>query len=87
MTIREKREQIIKDYNAYINNINSVDSISKENYLSALADIKSWRMDELTKLEYECSFLGHLNLETIHRNDNINSSYFICDNCKGLVEL
>lgn len=41
----------------------------------------------LERLTAECEAIGHVNLETITRDDEQHTQYYICDECGKQIEL
>lgn len=42
---------------------------------------------EIERLTAECEAIGHVNIETITRDDEYQTRYYICDNCGKQMEL
>lgn len=42
---------------------------------------------EIIRLSIECEAIGHVNLETITRDDEERTRYYLCDECGKQIEL
>jgi len=83
-SIKDRRAIILQNYNTFVKNLNP--ELSPQQSADEIINYQSTILfPQLKQLTDECSTIGHVNLETISREDG--SNYYSCDNCKLIVEL
>jgi hypothetical protein len=82
ISIKEKRQQIddkTSEFMAVEENRNNIESINR--YIETVV------IPQIMSLETECGQIGHVNLQTLTVNDEFNTQYYICDNCRKTINL
>lgn len=80
-SIKEQIQQMNSDYQSYLR--------SKSDQLQS--SITGYVFDVFTptyeRITAECEAIGHVNLETITRDDEERTRYYLCDECGKQIEL
>ena len=80
MTIKERVEQMYNDFNVFCDDPNTTQPMIDEYVQNIL-------LPTYLELTIECESIGHVDLETITRDDEEHTQYYVCDECGKQVEL
>lgn len=87
-TIKEKYEQIKYEYDSYYNNLDEETKKDSRKFEEIMSDyINNFFIPQIDALTAECEAIGHVNVETITREDEYQTRYYICDGCGKQMEL
>ena len=87
-TIKERVQQLKDDLSNFADNFDA-EVKSDENKFNAVLTpyLTGFYYPMLIQLTAECEAIGHVNIETITRDDEYQTRYYICDNCGKQMEL
>lgn len=86
-TIKEQIQQMNSDYETFYNNIDEETKKSEQAEPIIRYYVDSVFVPTYARITAECEAIGHVNLETISRDDEEQTRYYICDGCGKQVEL